>query len=454
VQRRQTAQWTWRTQERGPLVCAAVCLLVVLQTTAARAQDSAPAKTISLAEALSSARESFEGYQLSREQLERVRLMRDRAWAALAPTLLARGTFTLADKEIAIGDRVLQRQDYFAGSLQAALSLFRGPAIPDLIGSYQRAEAAELSLRWTQADLDFEVARAYYAALATENLLQASQRSLRTAEEHLSAVQARRAAGEALGVDEARAKSEVVAARGTLTRTDNAQETSLDLLAFLTGHERHFTLTRPEVTSLPGPGGDDEPELQLTLRPDLRATQLEVQAAYTAVTSAWMSYLPSLSLVGAFDASQNTGWSGEPYSWRLVAALEWQLIDGGLRRASRLERASLLRSARLRAQQLERAVTREQRQASRDVDTATSTLTTARERLELAGQTQEMVMSRYRAGLATSLEIVEADDSLRQAEVAVVAEELNLALRRLDLLRAHGRNPLARAIEEDHAASP
>jgi outer membrane protein TolC len=52
-----------------------------------------------------------------------------------------------------------------------------------------------------------------------------------------------------------------------------------------------------------------------------------------------------------------------------------------------------------------------------------------------------MVMKRYRAGLATSLELVEADDTLQRAQVTAVVEELNVALQHLGLLRAAGVDP-------------
>jgi outer membrane protein TolC len=59
-----------------------------------------------------------------------------------------------------------------------------------------------------------------------------------------------------------------------------------------------------------------------------------------------------------------------------------------------------------------------------------------------------MVLSRYSAGLATSLELTEADDQLRQAEVLMVAQELNYSLSALELLRVIGLDPLGKEVPQ------
>lgn len=436
-----------------------VALLFAQSTAIAGPPPGEGSPPITLVEAMAMARRRFESFQIADEELVRMQLVRDRAWAALLPSLSAGGTFTVADREVAIetqtgSTRVLQRQDTFAGSANATLVLFRGPAIPDLARAYDLAESAAERTRRLQQELAFEVARAFYSALAGDRLVEARGQSLRTAEEHLDAAQQRLAAGLALALDQTRAQLELVSAQEGLTRAQNARAGSHDLLAFylgieLVGPEELLHLAHPAAADVPEQDTEALIAKALHQRPDLKAAAYDLSAAETAVIGAWMSYLPTLTLDGIFKASQNTGWSGVPESWNMVMSAQWELFDGGLRCAARREQDSALREARLERQLLERSVRQEIRQAVRDLATARATRATARERRRLAAETREAVMQRYRSGLSTSLDLTEADADLNQAKADLVIEELNLALTGLELLRALGREPSARETRSD-----
>jgi outer membrane protein TolC len=420
---------------------ASFLVLALAVPGAARARG----RLVTLDAALERAREANERFQLADEELRRARLARDRAWAALLPTLRASGSFTHSDREITRdfgGESVVfLKQDAFAGSVNAQVTLFKGTAVPELMRAYRLAAAAEQTHRWNRATLEFEVARAYLAALSAKNLVSAAERTLKSADEHLEAARARRQAGEALAIDVTRARIERVQARGELTRARNALEGSTDYLAFLLGRRPPIAVERPRLPATAKKLAGDPMQ-----RPDVKASALRAEAAQKAVTGSWLDYLPSLGAVWNYEATQNTGFSGDPDSWRLIFTLDWVLFDGGLRRAARHEQASLLREARLRQRLLRREVRHLVRQARRDLGTAQVNLETAREQLQLAQKNRELVLSRYRAGLGTSLELVEADDALRKAEVAVIGGELELALRGLELCRTLGLDPRGRTI--------
>jgi outer membrane protein len=407
-------------------------------------QQATSGPLVTLHHAVQLAQKHSERFLIATEELERAKLLRDRAWAAFLPVLTVRGTLTHSDKEIGFSSRVIQRQRALAGNASARLTLFDGPAIPQIARAYALADAAEQRTRWQHEQLAFEVANAYFSALAASNMVGVAERSLRTAEKHLVAARARRAAGEALGIDETRARIQVVSSRSELVRADNALDSAIDYLAYLVGREPPISVQRP-VMRLPATDaqGVAAADTAVRRRADVHAAQLQVQAARHAVIAAWMDFLPTVALEGAYRVTQNTGWSGDPDSWNVLLALQWALFDGGLRRTTVRERDSLLIEARLQRQMLERGVRREVRQALRDLKTAHATLQTAQEKLNLAKQSETLIMTRYRSGLATSLEVVEAADTLKQAEASAVAEELGLSLTQLQLLRNLGLSPHA-----------
>lgn len=431
----------------SPLLLLVAPLLITLGATTSHAEvatGETQRQPLTLEEALRLASEQSESFQIERELLEQARAARGRAWAAVLPTVSVSGTYTHADREIAFNDRILQRLDSVAGSASATLTLLGGGAIADIVSTTHATSAAEERTRWRETELQFEVARAWFTALASRNLVAVSQRTLATAEEHLQATEARRSAGVVLATEEGRARLAVVEAREGVTRAQNALEGSLDYLAFLIGREPPLTLAEPIHNE---PGDIARPELPReseSQRSDLRAAQLDIRAARTAVTSAWMDYLPTIALTGSYRVTQNTGFSGDPASWQILMTLDWLIYDGGLRRATRRERASQLREAQLRLDQLDRSARHQARQARRDLDTAAATLRTSAERVELARVTREQVLRRFRGGVDNSLELVEADDALEQAELSLVAGQLELATARLALLQALGLDPLGR----------
>lgn len=430
-----------RRRRYGPWLFAALAAVVSPSNSLAADGDHSRPAPITFRQALRLAHSNNEQLLLAAEQLKQRQLARDRAWAALLPSLRATGTFTHADREIVRevgGQRItFQRQDAFAGMIRAALTLIRGSSLAGLAQAYRSSAAADQQRRWTENSVEFEVARAYFAALSADNLVKAAQRAVKSAEEHLAAVRTRRIAGEALGVDQTRAQIELVSAGGDLIRAESARDTALDYLAFLIGREPPIEIVRPSLPAMT----DARRSRKNQQRPDIEAARLEVAAAKSALTAAWLECLPTLSLSAMYQATQNTGFSGDPHSWNVMLNLDWVLFDGGLRRATRIERSSTLRQRRLQQRLLERSIAREVRQARRELTAARASLLTARKRLELARQSRELVLSRYNAGLGTSLDLVEADDALREAEVNHVGEQLNLALRGLDLLKAIGLDP-------------
>ncbi|MBN2358794.1 MAG: TolC family protein [Deltaproteobacteria bacterium] len=412
-------------------------------SVAASAAASQPG-ALALADVLRLAAAHNENYAITDQQLVQAGLLRDRAWAALLPTLAVAGSYTHFDKQVEANNRIIQRQDTLAGNLSAQWTLFRGPAVAGVMRAYDATEAAVQRVTWTRRNLAFEVARSYFAALATDNLVRASERALITAEQDVAAARARRAAGNALAIDETRAQLELVTAQGRLTEARNTRDDAAEYLAFLTGQPQPLQLASTAVAAAEeGPEVVEVAALRQR-RPDVQAAEFDLAAAEDAVRGAWLDYLPTAALTGNALLSQNTGWSGEPFSWNAVVALQWQLLDGGLRRATRLDSDASLIRARQELQLIERTVQREVKKAQRDVVTAAATLDTSRERLRLARQNQQATASRYQAGLATSLELNDTADALIQAEVAVIASELDLTLARLARRHALGLDPLGR----------
>jgi outer membrane protein TolC len=404
-------------------------------------------KLLTLSEAFRLALRNNESFGITEEGVRRVRLAYDKALALLLPTLRVEGTYTFYDTELAFdfGNRrvVLQQKSQFGGLGTFTMSLFDARALPGLRQTKIQAKASEESTAFTQADLLFEVSRTFVSVLAAQRLVEVNRNAVIVAEEHLRDARAQAKAGTALRLAVTRAEIEVVKAQREHTRAQNGLEAAWVALRYLVGAPVRGALARPVPPSL---GSRAVAELVVEAqrsRRDLRAAAREIESARKGLDVAYGSFYPSLGLLASSRATPATGLANRVLNSQTVFTLGWTIFDGGVRYAELKEKHSLLREATLKHQQLTRQIEREVRTARLELDTAEAALVTSRRELDLARENHGMVMARFRAGLATTIEAVDASTQLATAEVSVLREELNVDTMRINLLRATGVDPLA-----------
>jgi outer membrane protein TolC len=315
------------------------------------------------------------------------------------------------------------------------------------------------------------VAQAYYAAAGTEELSQARADAVTVATQTLRDARARAQAGAATNVEVLRAEVALERATQDQTETDDTRAQASRALSTLLG-TREPVRARP-VSGAPAPEGLAGPEVRVTqqpgaapapgaaeaarpadlgaapgaelvkqalrARPELRSTQLALEAAEERERAALWRWAPALSGFGNLQAANSLGFSGDAYAWAVGVQLDWQLYDGGLRDAQR-------RAAR--AQQLEAAARLElQRDTVADevatdrraLDTRRRALDSATRSVQLSREALRLVRAQYESGKATQLDLLQAQDSLVLAQVAAAQARFGLALAALQLRRDTGQ---------------
>lgn len=415
-----------------------VCILIAISLAA----PLAFADPLSLEAALSQARAQNEQVELALVQVERAKIAVDAAWAALYPTISATGTWRINDREIIVGDRRVQRLMSVNGQAALTMQLFDGSALGRVDPAKTRVRARRAEAQWSQHQLDFAVADAWYAAVVGTSLRKAAQRGLNSARENLEVVQLRRKVGRALAVDEARAQLRVVTAEEDVTRAANVEASARDLLALLVvadGPVEVAELSAAQVVA-PAPLADEALVVDAD-RPDLRALRLVTKAAEETVANAWMDFLPTVSLLGTWNVTTDGGFSGQNTAGTLFLTLGWLIFDP-TREPRHADQRLLVDQAEWQARAQLRQSQFLMRQARRDLSTVEATLITAEQRRTLALSSRQQVHARYRAGRATALELIEAEDTLRQSELDVIARTLERYRARLAVLEGLGLDPL------------
>ncbi len=161
-------------------------------------------------------------------------------------------------------------------------------------------------------------------------------------------------------------------------------------------------------------------------RPDVQAARLRQRASEELADVARADYLPSLALQSAASAITVSPGPLRVPSWTVSAVLDIPIWDGGGRGARLDERRWLARAAEREAFQVARTAAVERSRAVRGVQVASDLLGEAQASRDLALDADRMTRRSFEAGAATSLEMVQSAQLLRQAELVLAARQFEL----------------------------
>jgi NodT family efflux transporter outer membrane factor (OMF) lipoprotein len=303
------------------------------------------------------------------------------------------------------------------------------------LGATQEARKA------AQISLVASVANAWAAIGADDAQAELARRTLATRVESLALTQLRFDNGVASDLDLQTAKSQVEAARVALASAQRQRALDEDALVLLVGRPLPADLPPAaawSATTLPDvPAG--LPSDVLLQRPDVRQAEQQLIAANANIGAARAAFFPTISLTGSYGtASTQFNQLFDHQAWSFVPQLVLPIFDAGRNRANL--RASEA-SRDIAVASYERAV----QAAFRDVADALAGRATLSDQLR-AQQAQadaearrlELSSLRFRSGVASSLELLDAQRSLFAAQQATVSAQLGLLQNRIALYRALG----------------
>jgi outer membrane protein TolC len=419
---------------------------LLLVTTGATATP----RTLSLDDALT----ELDGQNLSlvqaRARADQAAATARQSQAALLPTLVASGTYTRNSDEarmppnpIVPSGIVMQPLEAFAATGTLRVPLIVPTAWFDVATAREGVKAAQASAGAIRAQLRTGLAQAAYGATAIQEVVTASERAVATATEHARSAERRVKAGTSPPLDSLRAQAELVRRESDLARA-RADLGRADLaLGVLLGRAEKVRVTVPPTPDSIAPQTVNAAEVDgaLARRPEMAAQRAQVDAARAQMRSAWARFAPQLFATGSVFASDTPYITGKKDGWRVMLDLTWPLYDGGLRYGKKQHAEATIADANAGASAQRLLVIQQIEDASRDLEVA-------RERLRL-GQTQQKLASdaaasaqrSFDAGVASSLDTLDANDRLYQADVGLADARARLAQAVLSLDQAlgHGR---------------
>ena len=339
---------------------------------------------------------------------------------------------------------VIQPLESLTGTLAARVPLLVPTAWFDLAaardgerGAAAQAQAARLALRASLATTG-------HLGAAAEEAVSASERAVENAAALADSAERKVKAGTAPPLDALRARTEQVRRESDLVRA------RADLARVRQAAGALLGRTAPVRVLVPAAGGEPGAPLEagealvaeaLARRPEVAAAAAQSAAAEAQVRSAWARLAPQLSASGAAFTSDVPFPTGEKQGWRATVDLTWALYDGGFRYGKRRESEARAAGARAAEAAQRIQVAQEAQDAARDAGVAGERLRLAVEQRRLAEQAAGTARRGYEAGIASSLDVVDANDRLYAADVGLAEARARLAAARVALDRALGRGP-------------
>ncbi|MBI5344441.1 MAG: TolC family protein, partial [Deltaproteobacteria bacterium] len=189
-------------------------------------------------------------------------------------------------------------------------------------------------------------------------------------------------------------------------------------------------------TVLPGPQPvipEDADELLKTAyarRLDYRQSVLDRNIAEESITYAKGNFLPRLRAEGQYSLKgqnpKTTFFQEDSVSASVI--LSYPIFEGGLRKAELSESRSRLREADIRRQGLKKDIEIEVREALNAVESARAMTESYKKRLSFAEEDYKMVFEQFRFGLATTVDVIDADTELVSAASSLINSTFDLQL--------------------------
>jgi outer membrane protein TolC len=322
------------------------------------------------------------------------------------------------------------------GQVKLSQALVAPQAMLLIANAYKAEKVIDYNIMQARRDILFGIAQLYYGVASLNELISVQERQVVLTKERERDSRVRFQAGTGTKVGLLRAEIDRSQAEEDLKRAQiDFQRAKLSLATALDRPD-DFDIVLPSTPAQPkGPNLEQQ---ALDLRPDVKAAAENLDLAYGQRTQLYMQYLPTIGGFGAYNYASTSTFNPNNFSWQIGIGLTWTILDGGLREASIREASARIVEADAAKRLTDLKAVERVKQSQLDLEAAVANRAKAKERTGLATENARLVDVAYKAGAATYLESTDSVQTLRQAEVGLVFESLNVDLATLKLLNAVG----------------
>ena len=325
--------------------------------------------------------------------------------------------------------------DVFDARINVNQSVFDFSSIRRYQASKVAVEAVKADNEGTRDQVTDQVARAYLAGLRASAALETARANVELSEALRKLAQSQKEAGTGTGIEITRAEVQLANDRQRLLVAENEVERAHLQLLKVIGLKLD---SRVELTAkleyVPMDNLDDAQALVTARehRAELKAQERREENAKLSYSATKLERVPSLGAFGNYG-SLGSGIQDALPTRTYGISLKIPIFDGGRRDARRAESASLYRQEKIRSVDLKDQIELDVRLALDSLRSADAQVKAAEEGLMLAQNELAQAQRRYKAGVANSIEVTDAQTRLDRARDNRISALYNYNVARIDL---------------------
>lgn len=287
-----------------------------------------------------------------------------------------------------------------------------------------RLESALLDFQKIQDELTLEVIKNYYELLKAQGMLNVQEEGLKQSQTHLDLARARYDAGVAPKADILKAEVEVSNSELNLIEAENTVFIAQTDLNNIMGIDLDTTLLilETDLTSLTSLTSlTNLTNYALNNRPEIKKAEVSFLVNEIDLKLAKKELLPGITLEGSYNIEVDQlidkhDW-GESTGWEIGIKTSLPIFDAGKSKRGVTKAEINLANTRTNADQLKKEIALEVKKAYLNARSHKKMLETTQKQVTQAKESFDVAGGRYSAGVATMLEVIDAQASLNMANI-------------------------------------
>ncbi len=417
-------------------------------SSVARERATTEVLQLSLLNAINRGLKNNLGLVISSQEGESARAARLRAFSELLPNVTTRAGITREKVNLAVfgfplpvgTPSVVGPFDIVEARAFLTQNVLDLTRTNNVRAAAQSEQAARFSEQQARELVVLVVGNAYLLALADAARVETTEAQFRTGTAVYDRAVDLKKTGVVAGIDVLRAQVQAQSEQQRLLSAKNDYEKQKLMLARMIGlaPQQRFELM-DKVPYAPAKEFEYAQALQHAFlqRPDFLAAEARVRAAEAAKRAAQSEALPTIQLNADYGAIGRTFGDAQS-TYTLNAGVKFPVFQGGKVRALVEQAESTLKQRQAERDSLRSNIEFEIQSALLDIRSAAERVSVAQQSVDLANQQFTQAQDRYAAGVSGSLEVVQAQEALTQANENMISALYAHNVAKLLMARALG----------------
>ena len=310
-------------------------------------------------------------------------------------------------------------EDKFTNALTLNWTVWAGNKIESQVSQAKLAlDSSQWGIASARQTLKYNATDAYFKLMAARNAVKLSEESVERLEKYLQDVQVQYRVGVVAKVDVLRSEVSLAQARQSLIEARNAYNLAMSNLnniiglPLTTNLEIKGDLTYEKYEQLLATCEDTA----LRQRPEIFQYTDAVKSAQEAITIARAGYLPTVTATAQAAWYNDQFPGGQNYNWTIYLTTNWNILDSGLTAGNLKKAVETHKKAQEQLRQTVDSVRLDVRSTYLSLQSFDQSIQTSKASVGLAEEDYRIKVIRYRAGVGTNLDVLDAQVALTTAK--------------------------------------